>query len=408
MVYPSVVITKPMAKPDNRISAISPVSPMKAKTFDSILDVPTEHWDTLLENGSYTRSHAFWEVIEQSGLNDFRYRHAIFYESAENPVALTSFYTTSTDIAMFGPTWLQRTLGGIRKHFPGFLRIHMLECGTPVTLTSPYVKSDHCSDVEVVEALNELLLLQAKKERALVIVVRDFEADSGPIQPIFRDLGYHLGEIFPNTFMDVPWSTPEQYLSSMKSYYRSKLLKHLRINEQNNIRHELRETFHELADELCEQWKVVHYQADEYQREVLTPEFYRGFSEKLGDRSKALLFFRGDELIGHALLLLDGEMLRWLYFGRKEACNDSLYIYVGHKVIETAILLEARKIELGLTTYSVKKDLGAQMTPTKLALRSPWRIINPLIGLIYPLLNRTPEIKNKNIFKAEEESKSTN
>ncbi len=407
MVYPSEAITKPAIAPfPEPVYASAPL--MKAITFNSIKEVPKEHWDRLLENGSYTRSYAFWEVIEQSRLNDFRYRHAIFYDRDENPAALTSFYTTSTDIAMFGPAWLQRTLGRIRKLFPGFLKIRMLECGAPVTLTAPYIKSDHCSDSEVVESLSQLLLHQAKQERALIIVVRDFEAGSESVQPLFKSLGYHLGDIFPNTFMEIPWSTPEQYLASMKSYYRSKLLKHLRINEQNGIRHELRDTFHELADELCEQWKVVHDQADEYQREVLTPEFYRGFSERLGDRSKVLLFFRQDELIGHALLLLDRDMLRWLYFGRKEACNDSLYIYVGHKVVETAILLGVRNLEMGLTTYSVKKDLGVQMAPTRLALRSPWRVINPLIGLIYPLLNRTPEIKNKSIFKDEEESQPTN
>ncbi len=199
--------------------------------------------------------------------------------------------------------------------------------------------------------------------------------------------------------MDVQWSSADAYLSSMKSYYRSKVLKHIRRCEADGVRHELVDNFNDLAETLCEQWMVVHSQADEYQREVLTPAFYREFSSRLGARSKAILFYRGDELIGHALLLMDGELLRWLYVGRKVAANDSLYIYVAYNVVAAAIKLGAKRIELGLTTYSIKQDLGAQMVPLRFALRAASSLINPFVGVVYPLINTRTTIQNKNIFK---------
>lgn len=234
----------------------------------------------------------------------------------------------------------------------------------------------------------------------MLIIIRDFEPNAEILRSDFNSLGYHWVDILPNTYLEIKWSTPSEYIVSMKSYYRSKLLKHLRRNEAQKISHELVDDFHDLADTLCAQWLVVHTQADEFQREVLTPAFYKAFSLSMGSRSKAILFYRKGELIGHALLLMDGELLRWLYFGRKESVNDSLYIYAAHKVIETAILLGAKRLELGLTTYAIKQDLGARMTPIKLALRSVSTRINPLVGLIYPLLNRPPKIQNKSIFKS--------
>ena len=89
-----------------------------------------------------------------------------------------------------------------------------------------------------------------------------------------------------------------------------------------------------------------------------------------------------------------------MYFGRNHAGNDSLYIYVAYAVIETAIRLGARRLELGLTTYSIKQDLGAAITPIRLALHSSWRVINPLVGRIYPLLNRPPRLRDRSVFKA--------
>jgi hypothetical protein len=210
-------------------------------------------------------------------------------------------------------------------------------------------------------------------------------------------LGYHFVESLPNTYLDIEWRSPREYLDAMQSYYRSKLLRHLR--KCGDVRHELVDDFRELADELCEQWMAVHQRASVYQREVLTPCFYREFSSNAGVRSKALLFYRNGQLTAHALLLLDGDLLRWLYVGRRNPANDSLYIFIAHKVIETAILLGMRRVEMGLTTYSIKQDLGAQVIPVQAALRSPSRWFNSFLGRGYKLFNSTPIIPNKRIFK---------
>ena len=372
---------------------------MKTRVFDSIRNVPKEQWNHLLTGHSVTQSYEFWDVIEQSSLNDFTYNHVIFYDDVDNPVALASFYSITTDIAIFAPTALRNLLLKVRRIFPNFLKFKMLECGTPITINKPFIAINADSKTEVVRSLCALLLGIAKEQGHFLIVIRDFEPESDVLRPVFKNLGFHLVDSLPTTYMEIAWETYDKYVSSMKSYYRSKLLKHIKINQMQGVHHELRDNFGDLAEKLCAQWEVVHYSASEYQREVLTPEFYRSFSSNLGSDSKVLLFYRNGQLIGHALLLMDGEMLRWLYFGRNDALNDSLYIYVGNSVVETAILLGAKRLEMGLTTYAIKKDLGAYMSPIMLGLRSPSIIINPFVGMFYPLLNHTPEIHNKNIYK---------
>ncbi|MET3139239.1 putative N-acyltransferase [Undibacterium sp. GrIS 1.2] len=372
---------------------------MKIKIFEKISDVPKEQWDRIQSGYSCCYAYEFWDVIEQAKLNDFSYQYAIFYDEIDNPMAIASFYTITTDIAIFAPPALRNFLLKIRRLFPNFLKFKMLECGTPISLNKPFVASVAISEQEIVTSLDTMLNGLAKKQGHFLIVVRDFEPESAATGALFKQRGYHLVDSLATTYMTVSWSTPEKYLSSLKSYYRSKLQKHLKINQQQGIRHELHDEFDHLADTLCNQWLVVHNSASEYQREILTPEFYRGFSSKLGERSKVILFYRNDELIGHALLLMDRDTLRWLYFGRTEAVNDSLYIYVAHKVVETAINLGLKRIEMGLTTYSIKKDLGAYMSPIQFALRAPSAFINFFVGFYYPILNHTPEIQNKNIFK---------
>lgn len=357
-------------------------------------------WNGLLSEKSRAFTFEFWQAIEESAMNDFEYQYVLLLDDNDVPVALTTFYTITTDIAIFAPLWLRSFLLRVRLFFPRFLKFRMLEWGTPITVSSPpFVVRDGIAQSVVVAHMHQLLMTIAKAKGCFLIVVRDFENATDASQPEFSSRGYHFVESLPNTYLDIAWTTTAAYHASMKSYFRSKLLKHLRKNEVNCVHHELVEDFDHLADVLCTQWLVVHNQADEFQREVLTPDFYRKFSRNLGNASKALLFYKDGVLAGHALLLIDGDMLRWLYFGRTSASNDSLYLYVAHTVIETAITLGAKTLEMGLTTYAIKLDLGAGVRSIKIALRAVSGWINPFVGIGYRLLNRPPSIQARSVFK---------
>ncbi|MDY0331647.1 MAG: GNAT family N-acetyltransferase [Thiomonas sp.] len=376
---------------------------MKTTVFDSLSAIPPKDWDRLCQQGSVAMSRAFWELIERSGMNDFIYRYIVGYEEGD-PVVIAAVYTVTTDIAIFAPPLVRRLLGGVRKVLPHFLKWKMLECGTPITISSPpYIRSASVSDEAVIEALNRDFRRLAKRERCLIIVVRDFEPNAQALREPFRRLGYHWTDSLPNTYMEIRWRTPQEYRASMRSYFRSKLNKHLKRNLQAGVRHELVDDFAPLADTLCAQWLEVHTHASEFQREVLTPGFYRELPVYMGSLTKVLLFYKGDALVGHALLLRDGDMLRWLYVGREVAENDSLYIYVAETVVETAIELGARRLEMGLTTYPIKQDLGAEVVPINLAIRASWGLINPFVGLGYALLNKVPQPSPRQVFKAAEQ-----
>ncbi|MDD2741855.1 MAG: GNAT family N-acetyltransferase [Rhodocyclaceae bacterium] len=373
---------------------------MKTKIFKRISEVPSAAWNALQSGHSLAFSSAFWEVIEQSRMNDFEYRHLLITDDHEQPLALTSYYSITTDIAIFAPLPLRKILGKIRKFFPGFLKFRMLEWGTPITVSSPpFIVAPGVSLELIIKEIHRSLLLTAKTEGHLFIISRDFESNSQVLQKKFSELGYHLVDSLPNTYLDIIWTSIGEYHASMKSYYRSKLFKHLRRNQQQDVHHELVDNFDHLAEQLCEQWMVVHEQADEFQREVLTPSFYREFSQRMGAHSKALLFYRKDQLVGHALLLQDGQLLRWLYFGRNDATNDSLYLYVAHAVIEAAIQTGASRLEMGLTTYAIKQDLGAQPEPICIALRASRNWLNPFISRVYTLLNNPANLNSRNVFK---------
>lgn len=373
---------------------------MKTQFFDHIDDVPEAEWNRLAHPHSWTLSYEYWRTIWDAKLEGFRFGHVAVLDDTGQINALTTYYEVSTDVAIFAPAWLRRILLGVRRFFPGFLKIRMLECGAPVCLVSPPLVVDPQLDpAPLIAQLNHALDQQARRWRCWLIVVRDFEPDAQAMLPAMTEAGYRWLDGLPNTWLDIRWATADEYVASMQSYYRSKLLKHVRRCTDAGIRCELRQDFADLAPVLQRQWQVVHDSASEYQREQLTAAYYEGMATHLPGRAMALLFYQGDTLIGHALVLHDNEVLRWLFFGREKAENDGLYLFTGYNVVATAISLGARRVEMGLTTYPVKQDLGAQVVPIQFAIRSPVAWLHRVVVPVYSILNDTPDIRNRDVFK---------
>ena len=331
-------------------------------------DIPQSEWDQVLGSGSITFGRTYWEVIESSGMEEFsRIRYLLVRDEQGQAVAIGTYYFIHTDIAIFGSPFLSGCLRAVRRRFPNFLKLRMLECGSAININPPLLVAPSADREQVVSAVSRHLFNAARQEGAWLLVVRDFTPDESRLQQAFVGQGFVTVPGLPNAWLEVAWSSAEEYLGSMRSYYRSKLKKHLKRNREAGIETRVIEDFAPLAETLSEQWMTVHRQADEYQREVLTPAFYRAFSDRLGASSRILAFYREDRLIGHALVLLDGDTLRWMYFGRNIARNDSLYILVAYKVIELAIEQGARHIEQGLTTYSRLLDVSSGIRPVTCA-----------------------------------------
>ena len=376
------------------------------RVFETIADVPAQ-WDELNNHQSLIQSRRFWQLLEDVKLNDIRCRYLVLFDDTKIVGAATC-YTITTDIAIFAPPRLRHLLKRVRRWWPGFLKLNMLECGTPITINPPLILHTGQNPEAAISAIHKELNRLARTERAWVMVVRDFEAAENAQLPAWEGLGYHLVDNLPNTYLDIRWQSTADYQAAMKSYYRSKLRRMLQKNARRKTHHRLVDNFEDISEALCRQWRAVSLKASEYDREELTPEFYREFSLRFGESSKALLFHRGDEWVGHALLLIDGSCLRWLYFGRETSDNDDLYVYAAYTVIETAIALGLKSVECGLTTYGIKKDLGAKMVRTRMAIRSPWKPLNPLTGLAYRLLNRPASLHNYAVFKGSTRQDSSN
>ncbi|MCP4181294.1 MAG: GNAT family N-acetyltransferase [bacterium] len=375
---------------------------LEYKLYCSVDEISEKQWNMLQKNSSVTHSYKFWKAVEKSHFTTFENLKYIVYYCDKELVAIVPCYTVRTDMAIFSSDFIKKLLGIVRYIIPNFLTINILECGSPVIINTPqFLVSSKIPKNIFLKKLNKTLTKLAFRQRCIFIMLRDFESnhDITQYKLCLKKLRFFWVPSLPNTFLDINWDSIDKYHSSMRSHYRYKLKKYLNKSKLHNISYKLIDDFSDIADELCRQWIVVHNNAKELKRELLTPEFYREFSNLMGTDSKVLLFYNDGKLCAHALLLKDNDTLRWMYVGRDDTTPDYLYFYVIHKIVETAILMKVCRLEMGMTTYPIKQDFGAELVSVNVALKMTLPFFNLFVGPVYNALHNSNKYITKRVFK---------
>ena len=375
-----------------------------SKTYNSIDDVPLEQWDRVATDAPIAYSSGYLRIIERSGIEGLQDFHYTIMHRGDVPVCIATCYSFKADLNEYTNSTIKSIVSYLRRYFPNLLFIKILECGTVINInSSPFVAESNTKPEQVIPILKNCLKDIADKIRATVIGIKDLNHDFIKNESQERMLSGDNFTIIcsaPGTFLPLQWRSIDEYVEQMKSYYRSKFNKHLRRNVECKISSVLIEDFSALSEELAQQWLTVHENTTAPKREVLNALFYRKLSNALEKESKALLFYSGDKLVGHALLVCDKTILRWLYIGRDKADTDSLYMYMMYKVIETAISLGVEAIDCGPTTYGIKQDLGAKIDPQYYAMALNVPLIRNFAAPVFRKLSNHNVPGNKNIFKS--------
>jgi predicted N-acyltransferase len=368
-----------------------------SKIYEGIKQVPPDIWDSLAEKSSITYSTKYWKIIEDSKISGFYNFTYIIIFSDNKPIGIASCYIFNEDLGKFTKGILKKLITFIRRFFPNFIMLKVLECGAPINIHSPpFILNTQIDKANIILLINKTLHKIARKNKTFIIGIKDLD-----LSFIFelKINKYTIINSTPNSYLNIKWKSISEYCKSMKSYYRSKLNNHLRKNTARNINCNITGKFSMLSEDLFKHWLTVYNNAEKLNREILNPRFYNLLSSSNTINSKVILFYIDGKLIGHALLILDNKILRWLYVGREKTVKDSLYIYIMYKVIETGINLGMEQIDCGATTYSIKQDLGADITRLYYAVKFDIPIINFFAKYFFRMLENKNIPKNKNIFK---------
>jgi predicted N-acyltransferase len=379
---------------------------MFTKIYNSITEIDENQWNSIVGRNRIICTYQFLLAIEKSNINDCKYYYPVVYEN-NKIVAHACVYSITTDLDTLATGIAKKIILFVRLIWKNFLKIKFLECGTPIAIGNTISFIEKINKAKVLNLLVDCIESIAREKKIGMILFRDFYENEIPFYNNLNQRRYKKIKNLPNTIVDVKWNSFSEYRRNMRSHYRYRLNKNINKIKENNINVEVCDEFFSVAEDLQLLWKNVYDRAKEIKREILTKEFFININTHLRKNTKTILFKKDNQIIGLALLLIDDDTLKFMFSGIDYNYNEKYSIYYNslYYIIKQAIIEKKKEIDLGLTTYYPKTDVGAKMVNVFMYIKHTNLLLNPIITNLLNIMNPKVRIFTKNVFIEKIENK---
>jgi 8-amino-7-oxononanoate synthase len=334
----------------------------------SLEDVSRDEWDSGFKGNSGMR-HDFLHAVEASRINDLEHIYLTFRNPASGePVARANLYKVEMDFATMDKKLPREARAAIKEWYPHFMTFQLLECG----LFTMVGEGLELQSPEHTQAILERLVSEMEsighEQDIDFFLIRDIPTGSyEPFRQALLPRGFRPLLGFANAALDIRWSSLEEYLASLDAKTRYKLKTSLQFDKRYQVECEVISDYAELAPVLARLWKNVNQSASDYSREQLDEHFFTECARHLKGRSEVILFKHRGEPIAFMFNLIGDDdyiMLDWgVDYDFEHYRTANLYRAASVLSLEAAIRHGKKRIELGITNYTPKLLLGAQVSP---------------------------------------------
>ena len=240
----------------------------------------------------------------------------------------------------------------------------------------------------------------ARSCRAAVVCFKEFAPLEQPVVESLVEHGYFRAPSMPSCTLEIAWRTFEEYVSAMRAGYRRQILASLRARERLGLTVRLVPRWEADAGRIFPLYEQVMDRAP-FQLERLNLAFFQYLATDLGDQSSAVLVERHGVLLAAAVLLRAPRAVTFLLAGIDYAHHRQCqaYLTLVAEVVAEAIRHGATRLELGQTSYDLKRRLGAELSARWLYLKCPNRAVHLAVRVASRALFPTISAPPRRVFK---------
>ena len=319
-------------------------------------------WNALVSRGAVGLEVPHLRAVERAGVSDVENYYLVAFHE-RRPVGIAHFFVIDMDLASLSADIDADTITTLRRYDPNFMRMRTVECGFVAGLGEAIAAvPEHWPQFldSLVNALEDV----AVSRHADVVLVRDIPLPKVDAYEHLRARDFETFFGFPRAVIPIAWNSFDEYLASLKSESRRTARRALAKLQSPGVKAEAVIDFAAHADEMAALWRQTNSRAT-YQHEQLSARYFREISRRLGARSEAILIHSEEKLVGMAVCLLGDEELFFAHVGmaddrrpEDEICRNLCYV-----ALQRAIDGGYRRLNMGITTYDLKFDIGAVSEP---------------------------------------------
>jgi Peptidogalycan biosysnthesis/recognition len=336
------------------------------------------------------KDHRYYELIEETLANDFEHRYAVLEDTAGNVRAVQSIFFVRQNLIEGMRGKFRDLVDLVRKIFPRFLTMRVLMVGCAAGV-GELDGRDRESERWIAEAIGAVLRDYARKNKASLVVLKDFPARYRPAFADFPNKGYARVPSMPMTRVALPFQNFDEYLQSLGYVSRKSLRRKFRKTERDaKIDMEVVSDITPHIEAIYPLYLQVHERSP-MKFEVLTKEFFCRIAQLMPERARFFIWRESGRIVAFSLCLVCGDTIydECLGLDYGVALDLHLYFYTLRDVITWAIGQKLKYYGSGPLNYDPKLHLGHELAPLDLYVLHTRSFLNPMFHLAVKYLEPT-------------------
>lgn len=360
---------------------------MAALVVPSIRMLDRQAWNACFPEEVETYDYLL--AVEEAGIAGFDFRYVVLREGEEIVAAMPAFlcrYTLETTLET-GP--VRRAAERIRGLFPTFLTLRLACLGSPCTENGAIGFHPRITDARrwvLFAQLLDAFEAHAQAEGVSLIALKDLS------QPIFTRIapaltasGYAEIGGMPTAWLDINFSTVDEYFKKLSSGTRKDMRRKLRGREK--VRVEYRTEFGQWLPRVMQLYLETR-ERSEWQFEELTPAYFQGVLKAMPGRSFCTMYFVDDELLAANLMVHDEDRLidKFFCMDAEKGRPYNLYYLSWFTNLEYCLSHGIGRYQSGQAYYRNKVRLGSSLTANAMYFRHNNPVLQFILKTVSPLL----------------------
>ena len=378
--------------------------------YDNINEIPKIIWDELNCSSNLYFSPKYLEALESNN-SHLTFFYIVLKNDEEEAIAfanvqIINFYLNTIENDL---TNLLKRITSIAQKFkiiPNEKPLKIVNCGNSFVSGEHgvFIKKDENKKVILRKVSKAILHYTQGKDQENpidIFIMKDFLTASLHISNELISLGYYSFNVEPNMTLKINnhWQEFDDYLVVLKTKFRVKAKKALKLSRNLLVKEITVENFDEQVKEMTELYKRVASKAD-FNLGEFNLATYKDLKEKLGDAYILKSYWLENKMIGFMSGMINKNELDAHFVGIDYELNRPYAIYqrMLYDYIQIAITKKLTTLNFGRTASEIKSSVGANPEHLTVYIRHKKSITNKFLRLFLLKIQPT-EFNQKFPFK---------
>jgi predicted N-acyltransferase len=345
-------------------------------------------WERAFHNKCKDRR--YYEIVEETLRDGFEHRYLLLEDSSGKARAVQPVFFVRQNLIEGMPGKVSSFVDRVRKIFPRFLTMRVLMVGCAAG-TGDLGACDQRDETWVANALQASLPNYAKRNKASLVVLKDFPATYRLELETFPINGYARIPSMPMTRLPLPYNNWNEYFRTLSKATRKDLRRKFRKAERApKIEMEVVSDIAPLVDEIHPLYLAVHERSP-LKFETLTKSYFRTIGQRMPDRARFFIWRQLGKIVAFSFCLVCDDKIydECIGLDYSVALDLHLYFYTLRDIISWALEQGLKYYYSNPLNYEPKLHLDCELVPLDLYVTHTNSLLNPMFRRLVKYLGPT-------------------